>query len=401
MAEIVLEQVRKVYGDGTEAVRGVDLTIPDGSLAVLVGPSGCGKTTLLRLVAGLEAISAGTVRIGERVVNDVSPKDRDLAMVFQDYALYPQMSVYDNMAFGLKLRRTSKAEVRSRVHDAAGTLGLMELLSKKPRQLSGGQRQRVAMGRAIVRNPQAFLMDEPLSNLDAKLRVQMRAEVRRTQRDLGVTTLYVTHDQTEAMTMGDRVAVIKRGIVQQWDSPQVLYNQPANLFVAGFIGSPSMNVVEATLRRDGDAATVEFAGHRLTVPADVLAGHPRMSSIRGDARVIVGVRPEAISDAAEAPELPADGRIEAVPTLCEAIGSDVYVHFTIDAPAVLTEDIEELAADTGVEALEELRAKAAENRSEWVGRVSPRSRAAEGESITLVIDTRQLHFFDADSGEAL
>ena len=401
MAEIVLEQVRKVYGDGTEAVRGVDLTIPDGSLAVLVGPSGCGKTTLLRLVAGLEAISAGTVRIGERVVNDVSPKDRDLAMVFQDYALYPQMSVYDNMAFGLKLRRTSKAEVRSRVHDAAGTLGLMELLSKKPRQLSGGQRQRVAMGRAIVRNPQAFLMDEPLSNLDAKLRVQMRAEVRRTQRDLGVTTLYVTHDQTEAMTMGDRVAVIKRGIVQQWDSPQVLYNQPANLFVAGFIGSPSMNVVEATLRRDGNAATVEFAGHRLTVPADVLAGHPRMSSIRGDARVIVGVRPEAISDAAEAPELPVDGRIEAVPTLCEAIGSDVYVHFTIDAPAVLTEDIEELAADTGVEALEELRAKAAENRSEWVGRVSPRSRAAEGESITLVIDTRQLHFFDADSGEAL
>ena len=401
MAEIVLEQVRKVYGDGTEAVRGVDLTIPDGSLAVLVGPSGCGKTTLLRLVAGLEAISAGTVRIGERVVNDVSPKDRDLAMVFQDYALYPQMSVYDNMAFGLKLRRTSKAEVRSRVHDAAGTLGLMELLSKKPRQLSGGQRQRVAMGRAIVRNPQAFLMDEPLSNLDAKLRVQMRAEVRRTQRDLGVTTLYVTHDQTEAMTMGDRVAVIKRGVVQQWDSPQVLYNQPANLFVAGFIGSPSMNVVEATLRRDGDAATVEFAGHRLAVPADVLAGHPGMSSIRGDARVIVGVRPESISDASEAPELPADGRIEAVPTLCEAIGSDVYVHFTIDAPAVLTEDIEELAADTGVEALEELRAKAAENRSEWVGRVSPRSRAAEGESITLVIDTRQLHFFDADSGEAL
>jgi multiple sugar transport system ATP-binding protein len=401
VAEIVLEQVRKVYGDGTEAVRGVDLTIPDGSLAVLVGPSGCGKPTLLRLVAGLEAISAGTVRIGERVVNDVSPKDRDLAMVFQDYALYPQMSGYDNRAFGLKLRRTSKAEVRSRVHDAAGTLGLMELLSKKPRQLSGGQRQRVAMGRAIVRNPQAFLMDEPLSNLDAKLRVQMRAEVRRTQRDLGVTTLYVTHDQTEAMTMGDRVAVIKRGIVQQWDSPQVLYNQPANLFVAGFIGSPSMNVVEATLRRDGNAATVEFAGHRLTVPADVLAGHPRMSSIRGDARVIVGVRPEAISDAAEAPGLPADGRIEAVPTLCEAIGSDVYVHFTIDAPAVLTEDIEELAADTGVEALEELRAKAAENRSEWVGRVSPRSRAAEGESITLVIDTRQLHFFDADSGEAL
>jgi multiple sugar transport system ATP-binding protein len=400
MAEIVLEQVRKVYGDGTEAVRGVDLTIPDGSLAVLVGPSGCGKTTLLRLVAGLEAISAGTVRIGERVVNDVSPKDRDLAMVFQDYALYPQMSVYDNMAFGLKLRHMSKAEVRSRVHEAAETLGLMELLKKKPRQLSGGQRQRVAMGRAIVRNPQAFLMDEPLSNLDAKLRVQMRAEVRRTQRDLGVTTLYVTHDQTEAMTMGDRVAVIKRGIVQQWDAPQVLYNQPANLFVAGFIGSPSMNVVEATLRRDDGSATVSFGGHTLTVPDEVIASRPGLASMR-EGRVIVGVRPEAISDATEAPELAVDQQIQAVPTLCEAIGSDVYVHFTIDAPAVLTEDIEELAADTGLEALEELHAKAAEHRSEWVGRVSPRSQATEGDAITLVIDTRQLHFFDADTGEAL
>ena len=400
MASIKFDHVWKRFGE-VSVLKDLDIEINDQEFLVLVGPSGCGKTTALRCLAGLEEITDGNIYIGDRVVNDVPPKDRDIAMVFQSYALYPHMSVYDNMAFGLKLRRTSKAEVRSRVHDAAGTLGLMELLSKKPRQLSGGQRQRVAMGRAIVRNPQAFLMDEPLSNLDAKLRVQMRAEVRRTQRELGVTTRYVTHDQTEAMTMGDRVAVIKRGIVQQWDSPQVLYNQPANLFVAGFIGSPSMNVVEATLRRDGDAATVEFAGHRLTVPADVLAGHPRMSSIRGDARVIVGVRPEAISDAAEAPELPADGRIEAVPTLCEAIGSDVYVHFTIDAPAVLTEDIEELAADTGVEALEELRAKAAENRSEWVGRVSPRSRAADGESITLVIDTRQLHFFDADSGEAL
>jgi multiple sugar transport system ATP-binding protein len=401
VAEIVLEQVRKTYGDGTEAVCGVDLTIPDGSLAVLVGPSGCGKTTLLRLVAGLEAISAGTVRIGDRVVNDVSPKDRDLAMVFQDYALYPQMSVFDNMAFGLKLRKTSKGEVRRRVEEVAGTLGLSELLGKKPRHLSGGQRQRVAMGRAIVRNPQAFLMDEPLSNLDAKLRVQMRAEVRRTQRDLGVTTIYVTHDQTEAMTMGDRVAVIKKGLVQQWDAPQVLYNEPANLFVAGFIGSPSMNLVEAVLRRNNGSAELEFGGNRITVPAEVLESRPNLRS-RAEGTLVVGIRPEAISDASEHDgEHPADAPINAVPTLCEAVGSDVFVHFTVDAPPVLTEDIRELAADTGVEALEELHAQSAEQRTEWIGRVSPRSRATEGEPIRLLLDTRQLHFFDPDTGNAL
>jgi multiple sugar transport system ATP-binding protein len=400
VAEIVLEQVHKVYGDGTEAVCGVDLNIPDGSLAVLVGPSGCGKTTLLRLVAGLEAISAGTVRIGDRVVNDVSPKDRDLAMVFQDYALYPQMSVFDNMAFGLKLRRASKEDVRRRVTEVAGTLGLSELMGKKPRHLSGGQRQRVAMGRAIVRNPQAFLMDEPLSNLDAKLRVQMRAEVRKTQRDLGVTTLYVTHDQTEAMTMGDRVAVIRKGVVQQWDEPQVLYNRPANLFVAGFIGSPAMNVVEAVLRQTDGGATIEFGRDRLAVPPEALDAHPALAA-RGDGPVIAGVRPEAIADAAERPDAPADQRIDVVPTLCEAVGSDVYVHFSLDAPAVVTEDIEELAADTGVEALEELRARASEHRTEWVGRVSPSSGAREGERVTLAVDTRKLHFFDPATGKAL
>jgi multiple sugar transport system ATP-binding protein len=401
VAEIVLEQVRKTYGDGTEAVCGVDLTIPDGSLAVLVGPSGCGKTTLLRLVAGLEAISAGTVRIGERVVNDVSPKDRDLAMVFQDYALYPQMSVYDNMAFGLKLRKMPRREVRQRVDEVAGTLGLSELLNKKPRHLSGGQRQRVAMGRAIVRNPQAFLMDEPLSNLDAKLRVQMRAEVRRTQRDLGVTTIYVTHDQTEAMTMGDRVAVIKKGLVQQWDSPQVLYNDPANLFVAGFIGSPSMNFVEAELRRDNGGATLDFGGNRIAVLREVLESRDGLKS-RPDGSVILGVRPEAISDAAERDGArPGDALLDAVPTLCEAVGSDVYVHFTVDAPPVLTEDIQELAADTGVEALEELRTHAAEKRTEWIGRVSPRSKAREGERMQLALDAQQLHFFDPDTGNSL
>jgi multiple sugar transport system ATP-binding protein len=401
VAEIVLEQVRKTYGDGTEAVCGVDLTIPDGSLAVLVGPSGCGKTTLLRLVAGLEAISAGTVRIGDRVVNDVSPKDRDLAMVFQDYALYPQMSVYDNMAFGLKLRKMPKREVRRRVDDVAETLGLSELLGKKPRQLSGGQRQRVAMGRAIVRNPQAFLMDEPLSNLDAKLRVQMRAEVRRTQRDLGVTTIYVTHDQTEAMTMGDQVAVIKKGLVQQWASPQVLYNEPANLFVAGFIGSPSMNFVEARQEREDGGATLEFGGNRIPVPPAVLADRRGLAS-RTDGSVILGIRPEAISDAAERDGgRPADAILDAVPTLCEAIGSDVYVHFTVDAPPVLTEDIQELAADTGVEALEELQAHAAQRRTEWIGRVSPRSTAREGQPMQLALDTRQLHFFDPQTGESI
>ena len=274
MAEIVLDGVRKVYPDGTTGVAGVDLVIPDGRLAVLVGPSGCGKTTLLRCVAGLEAITDGTVKIGDRVVNDISPKDRDLAMVFQDYALYPQMSVYDNMAFSLKLRRMPKPDVRRRVDDVARTLGLSELMAKKPGQLSGGQRQRVAMGRAIVREPQAFLMDEPLSNLDAKLRVQMRSELRRTQRDLGVTTIYVTHDQTEAMTMGDMVAVMKKGVLQQWDAPDALYNRPANLFVAGFIGSPAMNMVEARVEAADGRVTVAFAGLTLEVDPEAAAARP-------------------------------------------------------------------------------------------------------------------------------
>jgi len=299
VAEIVLDRVRKVYPDGTTGVAGVDLVIPDGRLAVLVGPSGCGKTTLLRCVAGLEAITDGTVKIGDRVVNEVSPKDRDLAMVFQDYALYPQMSVYDNMAFSLKLRRMPKPEVRKRVDDVARTLGLSELMAKKPGQLSGGQRQRVAMGRAIVREPQAFLMDEPLSNLDAKLRVQMRAELRRTQRDLGVTTIYVTHDQTEAMTMGDMVAVMKKGVLQQWDAPDALYNRPVNLFVAGFIGSPAMNMVEATLTRTDGGCFAEFAGLRLRVPDETFAARRALGDYLGKS-VVLGIRPEDMEDAVPA-----------------------------------------------------------------------------------------------------
>ncbi len=399
VAEIVLEQVRKVYPDGTTGVAGVDLVIPDGRLAVLVGPSGCGKTTLLRCVAGLEAITGGTVRIGDRVVNEVSPKDRDLAMVFQDYALYPQMSVYDNMAFSLKLRRMPKADVRKRVDDVARTLGLSELMQKKPGQLSGGQRQRVAMGRAIVREPQAFLMDEPLSNLDAKLRVQMRAELRRTQRDLGVTTIYVTHDQTEAMTMGDMVAVMKKGVLQQWDAPDELYNSPANLFVAGFIGSPAMNMVEARVDASGNGVAVEFAGFRLAVDAQAAAARPALRGYAGKS-VVLGVRPEAIEDAGIAREAPPERSLEIVPELCEALGSDLLVHFTLDAEPVLTEDIKELAEEAGLDVLDG-DAGASDRRAVWVARVSPRSGAREGERLKLTVDTGQLHFFDAETGAAI
>src|SRR3954465_11541405 len=280
MAEIGFDEVTKVYDDGTEAVRSVDLSIDDGALMVLVGPSGCGKTTLLRMVAGLEEVTAGTIRIGERPINDVPAKNRDIAMVFQNYALYPHMTVYDNQAFGLKLRRLAKPEIRSRVGGVAGVLGLTEQLEKKPGQLSGGQRQRVAMGRAIVRQPQAFLMDEPLSNLDAKLRVQMRAEISRMQRDLGTTMIYVTHDQTEAMTMGTKVAVMKKGDLQQVDAPETLYTRPTNLFVAGFIGSPAMNLVNATLSADGERLFADFAGIRLRVDDEAVAARPGLARYR-------------------------------------------------------------------------------------------------------------------------
>jgi multiple sugar transport system ATP-binding protein len=400
VAEIVLDQVRKVYPDGTTGVAGVDLVIPDGRLAVLVGPSGCGKTTLLRCVAGLEAITDGTVKIGDRVVNEVSPKDRDLAMVFQDYALYPQMSVYDNMAFSLKLRRMPKADVRRRVDDVARTLGLSELMAKKPGQLSGGQRQRVAMGRAIVREPQAFLMDEPLSNLDAKLRVQMRSELRRTQRDLGVTTIYVTHDQTEAMTMGDMVAVMKKGVLQQWDEPDALYNRPANLFVAGFIGSPAMNMVEARIEAGDGEVAVEFGGFRLTVDPEAAAARPALRGYTGRT-VILGVRPEAIEDAGIAREAPPGRTLEIVPDLCEALGSDLLVHFGLEAEPVLTEDIKELAEEAGLDVLDGPQGGAAERRAVWVARVSPRSGAEEGEPLRLTVDTGQLHFFDPETGSAI
>ncbi len=319
MADIVLDELTKVYPDGTKAVSSISLGIRDGEFMVLVGPSGCGKTTALRMVAGLEDISSGVVRIGDRVVNDVPSKDRDVAMVFQNYALYPHLSVYDNMAFSLKLRKVDKAEIDRRVKEAAKILGLEELLGRKPRNLSGGQRQRVAMGRAIVRQPQVFLMDEPLSNLDAKLRVQMRSEIARIQRDLGVTTMYVTHDQTEAMTMGDRVAVIKKGELQQVEPPQVLYDHPVNIFVGGFIGSPAMNMVEAVLESEGDGVFVKFGPHRLRVDDEVGTARPALAGYTGK-KVVLGIRPEDMEDASLVPEGPLDRRFPAKVELREALG---------------------------------------------------------------------------------
>jgi len=400
MAEIVLDDVWKIYADGTEAVRALDLDILDGEFIVLVGPSGCGKTTALRMVAGLEAISSGTVRIGDRIVNDVPPKERDIAMVFQNYALYPHMSVFDNMGFGLKLQKVPKQEIVRRVRDAGRILGLDELLNRKPKALSGGQRQRVAMGRAIVRHPQAFLMDEPLSNLDAKLRVQMRSEIARIQSDLGVTTIYVTHDQVEAMTMGHRVAVLRKGVLQQVNTPQVLYEHPVNLFVAGFIGSPAMNLVEATLTSSNGSTVVSVGGFRLPVPEDVVGERPALRKYHERA-VVLGIRPEDMEDATLVTDAPAERRISATVDLLEALGSDMVVHFTIDAPQAMTDDVKELAVDVGAEALERVQQHAEGGKANVVARLNPRTKASKGERIDLVVDTRRLHFFDPDNGAGI
>ena len=397
MAEIELEGVSKVYPDGTPAVESLDLQIGDGEFMVLVGPSGCGKTSALRMVAGLEELTDGTIRIGGRVVNDLLPKERDIAMVFQNYALYPHMTVYDNMAFGLRHRRVPKDEIEQRVTEAARTLGLEENLHKKPRTLSGGQRQRVAMGRAIVREPQAFLMDEPLSNLDAKLRVEMRAEIMRLQRDLAVTTIYVTHDQTEAMTMGDRVAVMRKGVLQQADAPQRLYERPANLFVAEFIGSPAMNLVDATLERDGDALAARFGPNLLRLGPRLLADRPGLRAREGEP-LIMGLRPEDLEDASLGGGGRVDCTLSVVPDIRENMGSEVYVHFSLGVQPVRRSEIEEAIAAEDAAGAKRIPARSA---SPFVARLARETQAAEGKPLELVVDIDRLYFFDPATGSGL
>jgi multiple sugar transport system ATP-binding protein len=398
MARIEFDSVSKVYDDGTQAVFDLDLAIEDGELMVLVGPSGCGKTTALRMLAGLEEISEGEIVIGDQVVNDLTPKERDIAMVFQSYALYPHMTVEDNLAFGLKLRKLTKKEVSERVHRAARILQIEEFLKRKPRALSGGQRQRVAMGRAIVREPQAFLMDEPLSNLDAKLRVQMRAEIHQLQRRLGVTTIYVTHDQVEAMTMGDRVAVMNAGHLQQVDTPQVLYDHPVNEFVAGFIGSPSINLVEAQLERDNGRLQVVVGDHRLTVDDQLVRNHSALEGYTGRP-IILGIRPEAFEDASIESDAPPDRRLEVVCRFTEPLGSDVLVHFDTGATKIVSSAA---AADVGEDAEVSFAPEDEEGGGAgMVARVSPKTRIAEGNEIELAVDTSRLYFFDPETRDAI
>jgi multiple sugar transport system ATP-binding protein len=395
MAGVTFDKVTKTYPDGTTAVHQLDLEIKDGEFMVLVGPSGCGKTTALRMVAGLEDITSGVLKIGDRVVNHVPSRDRDIAMVFQSYALYPHLSVYDNIAFGLKIKKLPKDEIERRVDNAARILGLEPFLKRKPRALSGGQRQRVAMGRAIVREPAAFLMDEPLSNLDAKLRVQMRAEIAGLQHDLGVTTLYVTHDQVEAMTMGDRVAVMRKGELQQVADPQTLYDRPVNLFVGGFIGSPAMNMIEATLERKNGGYSAKVGEQSIAIEADEVKARPGLAAYVGK-DVVLGIRPEDIEDAALVPSSPNEQRLRGQVELTEALGSEVMVHFTIKARHATTEDVRELAEDVGDERAIEQAADG--DSATLVGRFGARSRVRPDQPVEVAVDTRSLHFFDPHTG---
>ncbi len=393
MAPINLEKVNKVYPNGFHAVYDMDLDVSEGELMVLVGPSGCGKTTALRMVAGLEDISSGNLRIGGRVVNDVSPRDRDVAMVFQNYALYPHMTVAENIGFSLKLRKMPKAEIRQKVQQAAAILGLTEWLDRKPGQLSGGQRQRVAMGRAIVREPSVFLMDEPLSNLDAKLRVQMRAEVSRIQRRIGVATLYVTHDQIEAMTMGDRVTVMRSGRIQQCNSPQVLYDRPDNLFVASFIGSPAMNLYRSQLGEG--AGSIQLGSQSVRLPESVRLNRPGIAKY-ANTRVIIGIRPEDLPAAsADLPSTQDSQDIEGDVDLVEALGSELLVHFTIDAARVSAED---LGVHDDAAGLDSGQLTAA---GEGVARVDPRAAVKVGQRTSFRLNPDRIHFFDNESGAAI
>jgi multiple sugar transport system ATP-binding protein len=389
MAQIILDQVDKIYPGGVKGIDGLCLEISDGEFMVLVGPSGCGKSTALRVIAGLEEISSGTISIGGRLVNDLPPKDRDIAMVFQNYALYPHMTVEQNLAFGLQQRKTPKDQIKRRVGEVARMLGLEEYLRRKPAALSGGQRQRVAMGRAIVREPQAFLMDEPLSNLDAKLRVSMRASLAQLHDRLGVTTVYVTHDQVEAMTLGQRVCVLRDGRLQQVDSPQALYSAPVNLFVAGFIGSPAMNFALARLVRD-DGPAVTFAGHRLALPPGLVETRPGLDGYFGR-EVILGIRPSDFEDASLADA--GWARMPVAAGVTEALGSEIHVLFSIDAPPVAHSSISDAVADGDSESI-----PIADGRSMWTARVAARSRVQPGHPAELAVDTSNLQFFDPDSG---
>ena len=388
MAGITLDNLTKVYDDGTRAVRSLDLDISDGELMVFVGPSGCGKTTALRMIAGLEEVTEGEIRIGDQIVNNLPAKKRDIAMVFQNYALYPHMSVYDNMAFGLKMRRLPKTEIRRRVTDAAKVLGLAGELKKKPGALSGAQRQRVAMGCAIVREPRVFLMDEPLSNLDAKLRIQMRAEIARIQRDLAVTTVYVTHDQSEAMTLGDRVSVMQGGRLQQSGIPQQVYDRPANLFVAGFIGAPPMNLLHATLERGNEGLAVRMGEATIELRPETVSERPALEGYV-DRRLAFGIRPEDLEDAALVPDASRHARLSSQVDIREDMGAEVYLHLPLPAEPVMSEPVAE--GHDGAD----------ERPPAFVARVDRDTRAREGEPIELVVDTTRLHFFDLETGVAI
>jgi multiple sugar transport system ATP-binding protein len=391
VAEVTFERVTKVFEDGTQAVSELNLAVEDGEFMVLVGPSGCGKTTALRMLAGLEGVTEGQIRIGGEVVNDLEARRRDVAMVFQNYALYPHMTVFDNIAFGLKMRRVAKHERRKRVEEAARILGIAELLERRPRQLSGGQRQRVAMGRAIVRSPQVFLMDEPLSNLDAKLRVQMRAEVARIQRELGATTIYVTHDQVEAMTMGERVAVLRRGVLQQVDRPQRLYEAPVNLFVASFIGSPAMNLLHARLRRADGNLRLELGTEHLP-----LGSAPELSAYEGR-ELGVGIRPDHLREAQDAPP---ERRLRGVVKATELLGSELLCHLELPCPPLVSDEVIELAEDVDEATADDLRHEA-QRKATVVCRFDAEARLSLGEVAECAVDPARLHFFDLEDGNAI
>ena len=388
MTSVRLSQVAKTYPNGFEAVKGLDLEISDGELLVVVGPSGCGKTTVLRMIAGLEEVSSGEIYFGDEVVTDVAPKNRDVAMVFQSYALYPQMTVADNIGFALRMKKVPKAEIRQRVVDAANVLGLTEWLDRKPTQLSGGQRQRVAMGRAIVRNPKVFLMDEPLSNLDAKLRVQLRAEIARVQQKIGVATIFVTHDQTEAMTLGHRVAVMRDGALQQCDTPQELYDNPRNAFVAGCIGSPAMNLFEGRISNSPD--TLRIGSQQIKLPPIVFVRHPDLKSFV-DRTVVVGIRPE---------DLPAGGDdyqgdvLWGDVHLVEALGSELLVHFRIDVEPISVGDSSLVDGTSMVD-------EGSGGSGDFIARVSPRKKVVAGDRLSLAIDPTRIEFFERETGIAI